>query len=86
MSIQMLLKAARRGIFNEIESLFYAVLDALSDRPRDGQSKNPPGFQVASMQSAAFMRLGCLCSKARYLQNFGVNASNGFVPKDMLDA
>ncbi|KAJ2756896.1 hypothetical protein GGI19_000484 [Coemansia pectinata] len=86
MSIQMLLKVARRGIFNDIESLFYVVLDALSDRPRDDQAKNPPGFQVACMQSAGFMRLGCLCSKARYLQNFGVNSSNRFVPKDMLDA
>ncbi|KAJ2062853.1 hypothetical protein GGI17_002138 [Coemansia sp. S146] len=86
MSIQMLLKVARRGIFNDIESLFYVVLDALSDRPRDDQAKNPPGFQVACMQSAAFIRLGCLCSKARYLQNFGVNALNEFVPKDMLDA
>ncbi|KAJ2060715.1 hypothetical protein GGH13_006738 [Coemansia sp. S155-1] len=86
MSIPMLLKVTRRGVFNEIESLFYVVLDALSDRPRDDESKNPPGFQIASMQSAAFMRLGCLCSKDHYLQDFGVNGSNGFVPKDMLDA
>ncbi|KAJ2503933.1 hypothetical protein IWW47_002764 [Coemansia sp. RSA 2052] len=86
MSIQMLLRVERRSIFNDIESLFYVILDALSDRERGKIPKDAPGFIFYSDQSAAYMRIGCVSSSNLYLTNFGVNAGNAFVPKDVLDA
>ncbi|KAJ2334139.1 hypothetical protein GGI00_001991 [Coemansia sp. RSA 2681] len=86
MSIQMLLKTRRRNIFNDIESLFYVVLDALSDRTRHAEPRNAPGFVYHGSLSTALMRLGCLCSIEHFWARFGVNAGNAFVPKDVLDA
>ncbi|KAJ2441291.1 hypothetical protein GGF42_007342, partial [Coemansia sp. RSA 2424] len=86
MSIQMLLRVRQRSIFNDIESLFYVILDALSTRSRERGSEDAPGFVMLSELSAAYMRLGCLFSDSVYLMNFGVDESKPFVPKAMLDA
>ncbi|KAJ1671966.1 hypothetical protein GGF38_000402, partial [Coemansia sp. RSA 25] len=86
MSIQMLLRVRQRSIFNDIESLFYVILDALSTRSRERGSEDAPGFVMLSELSAAYMRLGCLFSDSVYLMNFGVEESKPFVPKAMLDA
>ncbi|KAJ2909473.1 hypothetical protein GGI21_001849 [Coemansia aciculifera] len=86
MSIQVLLKVPRRCIFNDIESLLYVILDALSDRPRDDRADSPPGFVLLSELSLAIMRIGILLDEDHYLADFGVSAGKESVPKDMLSA
>ncbi|KAJ2740824.1 hypothetical protein GGI20_005595, partial [Coemansia sp. BCRC 34301] len=86
MSVQVLLKTTRRSVYNDLESLFYVILDALSDRTRDASPTNAPGFRYNGGQDTALMRLGCLCSNEHYLERFGVSASSPFVPRAAIDA
>ncbi|KAJ2741365.1 hypothetical protein GGI20_005236 [Coemansia sp. BCRC 34301] len=86
MSIQMLLKVNQRSIFNDLESLFYVVLDALSARLGDRRPEDAPGFVLHSELSTALMRVGILIDKDQYLDDFGVDKGQAYVPKTMLDA
>ncbi|KAJ2464221.1 hypothetical protein GGI03_003365 [Coemansia sp. RSA 2337] len=86
MSIPTLFKISKRGVFNEIESLFYVVLDSLSDRIRDRRSEDALGFVLHSERSLAMMRIGILADSQRYLDNFGVRLTGPSELKNILDA
>ncbi|KAJ2822775.1 hypothetical protein GGI24_003854 [Coemansia furcata] len=86
MSIQMLFKVSQRGITNDIESLFYVVLDSLSDRSQDKNSEDVLGFVLHSERSLAMMRVGILGGTGRYLGNFGVKSVGSSVLKAVIDA
>ncbi|KAJ2897201.1 hypothetical protein IWW38_001795 [Coemansia aciculifera] len=86
MSVQMLLRVRSRSIYNDIESLFYVVLDALSDRVRNDESKSVPGFRYCGRVKTALLRLGCLCSFDHALCRFGVQQASLCVPDGLLNA
>ncbi|KAJ2818609.1 hypothetical protein FBU31_005813 [Coemansia sp. 'formosensis'] len=86
MSIQMLFKVSQRGITNDIESLFYVVLDSLSDRSQDKNSEDVLGFVLHSERNLAMMRIGILVETQCYLGNFGVKSVGSSVLKDIIDA
>ncbi|KAJ1924358.1 hypothetical protein GGI09_002585 [Coemansia sp. S100] len=86
MSIPTLFKISMRGVFNEIESLFYVVLDYLSDRIRDRRSEDALGFVLHSERSLAMMRIGILADDQRYLDDFGVKLTCPSELKNILDA
>ncbi|KAJ2826520.1 hypothetical protein GGI24_002893 [Coemansia furcata] len=85
MSIQMLFKVSQRGIMNDIESLFYVVLDSLSDRSQDKSSENALGFVLHNEANLAMVRIGILCGTQRYFANFGVKSVDSVV-KDGINA
>ncbi|KAJ2033426.1 hypothetical protein H4S03_005657 [Coemansia sp. S3946] len=86
MSIPTLFKISKRSIFNEIESLFYVVLDSLSDRIRDGRSEDALGFALYNESNLAMVRIGILGDDQRYLSNFGVGLIGPSELKNILDA
>ncbi|KAJ2810794.1 hypothetical protein H4S07_002463 [Coemansia furcata] len=87
MSVQMLLKVKRRSIFNDIESLFYVILDALSTRPREASTKeSPPGFSFYSDINMAFTRIGLLGCDKLCLGDFGVDTAGSQLLENMLCA
>ncbi|KAJ2830520.1 hypothetical protein GGI24_001891 [Coemansia furcata] len=87
MSVQMLLKVKRRSIFNDIESLFYVILDALSTRPREASTKeSPPGFAFFTSEITAFTRIGLLGCDKLCLGDFGVDTAGSQLLENMLCA
>ncbi|KAJ2744165.1 hypothetical protein GGI20_003203, partial [Coemansia sp. BCRC 34301] len=86
MSCRLLLGAKMRGIYDDLESLFYVVLDAFSARARGKNSKDQPhGFTFPSSSTAAHIRLSCVASDTKYLESFGIRSDKS-VPEAMLDA
>ncbi|KAJ2423228.1 hypothetical protein GGF41_003222, partial [Coemansia sp. RSA 2531] len=69
-----------------IESLFYVVLDSLSDRIQDRRSEDALGFVLHSERSLAMMRIGILADDQRYLDDFGVKLTGPSELKNILDA
>ncbi|KAJ2733699.1 hypothetical protein IW152_002882 [Coemansia sp. BCRC 34962] len=86
MSIQILFNVHRRGIVNDIESLFYVVMDSLSERARGNDSKGALGFVLHSEPSLAMMRIGILGNDQRYLENFGVKSIGSPALRDIVDS
>ncbi|KAJ2871334.1 hypothetical protein GGH93_004901 [Coemansia aciculifera] len=86
MSVPTLFKISQRGVFNDIESLFYVVLDSLSDRIRDRRSEDALGFAFYNESNLAMVRIGILGDDQRYLNNFGVKSIGSSALKDILDA
>ncbi|KAJ2054554.1 hypothetical protein GGI17_006822, partial [Coemansia sp. S146] len=87
MSVQMLLQVKRRSIFNDIESLFYVILDALSTRSRSaGATESPPGFAFFTSEVTAFTRIGLLGCDRLHFDDFGVKTDGSQVLESMLCA
>ncbi|KAJ2729619.1 hypothetical protein IW152_005558 [Coemansia sp. BCRC 34962] len=86
MSIQMLFNVRRRGVVNDIESLFYVVMDSLSEHARGKDSKGALGFVLHSEPSLAMMRIGILGDDQRYLENFGVKSIGSAALRDIVDS
>ncbi|KAJ2825433.1 hypothetical protein FBU31_003719, partial [Coemansia sp. 'formosensis'] len=86
MSIQMLFKVSQRGIMNDIESLFYVVLDSLSDRSQDKSSEDALGFVLHNEANLAMVRIGILGETQRYLGNFGVKSVGSSALEAVIDA
>ncbi|KAJ2879668.1 hypothetical protein H4R27_005176, partial [Coemansia aciculifera] len=86
MSTRLLLKAQTRSVYDDLESLFYTILDALSDRPRTGKTDvQPLGFRFYDSSNMAATRLMCVQSGSRFLDHFGI-MSNESTLEDILDA
>ncbi|KAJ2750469.1 hypothetical protein GGI19_005091 [Coemansia pectinata] len=93
MSARLLLKAKTRSIYDELESLFYVILDAFSDRIRASSRKTksskptarPPGFKFYSSEVTALTRLSCMQSSKCFLGKFDVVADSTVAPIKMLD-
>ncbi|KAJ2756237.1 hypothetical protein GGI19_001016 [Coemansia pectinata] len=74
MSIQVLLGVRRRNVFNDIESLFYVIMDALSTRKQSASSEDSPaGFVFYSSKTTAYARMGILAHDQLHLEEFGVD-------------
>ncbi|KAJ2484890.1 hypothetical protein IWW37_006083, partial [Coemansia sp. RSA 2050] len=86
MSIQMLFNVRRRGIVNDIESLFYVIMDSLSERARGKDSEGALGFVFHSEPSLAMLRIGILGDDQRYLENFGVKSIGSAALRDIVDS
>ncbi|KAJ2001325.1 hypothetical protein GGI04_003786, partial [Coemansia thaxteri] len=87
MSIQMLRGVTRRGIYNDLESLFYVVLDLFSDRNRDSTTEDPPlGFRFYSSESMAVTRVGCMAAGNLYFEFFGIVSLAQYVPVEVLES
>ncbi|KAJ2879013.1 hypothetical protein H4R27_005540 [Coemansia aciculifera] len=94
MSMWLLLKAETRGIYDELESLLYVILDTFSDHIRASSRKKksskptarPPGFTFYSSEVTVLMRLSCMQSSKCFLGKFGVVANSTVAPMRMLDA
>ncbi|KAJ2886672.1 hypothetical protein H4R27_000461 [Coemansia aciculifera] len=85
MSARLLLGAKMRGIYDDLESLMYVVLDAFSDRPRAGDSgEQPLGFTFLSSATTACTRITCTLSGKCFLDFFGVKSVNTSVAKELL--
>ncbi|KAJ2120871.1 hypothetical protein IW147_004732 [Coemansia sp. RSA 720] len=70
MSIQVLLGRPARGLIDDIESLFYVAMYALSHLS-DGPSVSP-AFKVQDNKTAAYVKLGLVIGRKSYLKIFGV--------------
>ncbi|KAJ2498725.1 hypothetical protein GGH96_004083 [Coemansia sp. RSA 1972] len=70
MSIRVLLRRWTRDLLDDIESLFYVAMYALSHLS-EGPSAYP-GFNVQDNKTAAFIKLGSIISRKSYLETFGV--------------
>ncbi|KAJ2551438.1 hypothetical protein IWW35_002813 [Coemansia sp. RSA 1878] len=70
MSIRVLFGHPTRGVIDDIESLFYVAMYALSHLSR-GPSASP-AFNVHENKTAAFIKLGSVTSRISYLESFGV--------------
>ncbi|KAJ2026858.1 hypothetical protein H4S03_008502, partial [Coemansia sp. S3946] len=85
MSTQMLLQVKRRSIFNDIESVFYVILDALSTRDRSASAEDsPPGFAFFASNITAFTRIGLLGCDRLCFADFGVKTDGSQALEDML--
>ncbi|KAJ2742219.1 hypothetical protein GGI20_004642 [Coemansia sp. BCRC 34301] len=76
MSIPVLTGANIRGIVDDIESLFYVVLHAISIR-ESNSSYVARGFGYHDNDTLALVRTGCLAREARSLQLFGITRVSG---------
>ncbi|KAJ2861457.1 hypothetical protein GGH94_004894 [Coemansia aciculifera] len=86
MSTRLLLKAQTHSIYDDLESLFYTILNALSDRPRTGKTDvQPLGFRFYDSSNMAATRLMCVQSGSRFLEHFGI-MSNESTLENILDA
>ncbi|KAJ2478591.1 hypothetical protein IWW56_003617 [Coemansia sp. RSA 2131] len=70
MSIRVLLGRPTRGLIDDIESLFYVAMYALSYLS-EGPSASP-GFNAHENKTAALLKLGSIMSRKLYLEFFGV--------------
>ncbi|KAJ2830547.1 hypothetical protein GGI24_001881, partial [Coemansia furcata] len=87
MSARLLLRAMTRGVYDDLESLLYVILDALSNRPRTGEQDGQPiGFRFYDSSSMAATRLAFTHSVAQLLKNFGVYLCKTSTLGDILDA
>ncbi|KAJ2812666.1 hypothetical protein H4S07_001244 [Coemansia furcata] len=87
MSARLLLRAMTRGVYDDLESLLYVILDALSNRPRTGEQDGQPiGFKFYDSSNMAATRLAFTHSVAQLLKNFGVYLCKTSTLGDVLDA
>ncbi|KAJ2744573.1 hypothetical protein GGI20_002862 [Coemansia sp. BCRC 34301] len=86
MSVQVLLQVPRRSIFNDFESLFYAILDTLSNRGRTAKARSLPGFEFFSNTNMAFTRIEIFLRSDQYLRDFGVDVASLPALSDFLAA
>ncbi|KAJ2140156.1 hypothetical protein IW136_002714 [Coemansia sp. RSA 678] len=82
MSIRVLFGHPTRSLFDDIESLFYVAMYALSQLSHDPSAS--PAFNVHENKTAAFIKLGLVTSRKSYLKFFGVNECSDDV-KALLD-
>ncbi|KAJ2032082.1 hypothetical protein IWW57_000396, partial [Coemansia sp. S610] len=86
-SSRLLLQAATRGIYDDLESLLYVTLDTLSNRLRAGKpNEQPVGFAFLNSPSMAMARLACTQSDSRFLSFFGVDLLRISTLEDVLNA
>ncbi|KAJ2483206.1 hypothetical protein IWW56_000554 [Coemansia sp. RSA 2131] len=74
MSIRVLLESPTRSLIDDIESLFYVAMYALSYLSL-GPSASP-AFNAPDYKAAAFIKLGMVISRKSYLKFFGVECSD----------
>ncbi|KAJ2879012.1 hypothetical protein H4R27_005539 [Coemansia aciculifera] len=87
MSTWLLLKAKTRSIYDDLESLLYVILDALSDRPRTGKlDVQPLGFRFYDSLSTAMTRITCTLSGTLFRNYFGVSLPIESTLGDVVDA
>ncbi|KAJ2557131.1 hypothetical protein EV175_001537 [Coemansia sp. RSA 1933] len=79
MSVPVLFGKLKRGLFDDIESLFYVVLRAFSD------SKECMGFKFHDNKTLAVTRVGFLGCAEDYLEFFGISKDLGEL-KQTVDA
>ncbi|KAJ2559278.1 hypothetical protein EV175_000418 [Coemansia sp. RSA 1933] len=79
MSIPVLFGRLKRGLFDDIESLFYVVIRAFSD------SKECMGFKFHDSKTFAVTRVGFLGCAEDYLEFFGISKDLGEL-KQTIDA
>ncbi|KAJ2497697.1 hypothetical protein GGH96_004880 [Coemansia sp. RSA 1972] len=70
MSIRVLLGRSRRGMLDDIESLFYVAMYALSHLSEGPRAS--PAFKVQDNDTAAYVKLGLVTARKSYLEIFGV--------------
>ncbi|KAJ2003928.1 hypothetical protein GGI04_002794 [Coemansia thaxteri] len=87
MSVQMLFGVAERGVFNDIESLLYVILDAFSERKRAaGVEMQPPGFAFNASEVIGLARVGAMSSDKKWLTHFKVRLENMSATTALLSA
>ncbi|KAJ1899310.1 hypothetical protein LPJ81_004168 [Coemansia sp. IMI 209127] len=74
MSVPVLFGMKRRGLFDDIESLFYVVLRAFAD------PKECFGFNLYTNETLALTRVGILGCDGSYLKHFGVGGLGSLEP------
>ncbi|KAJ2812651.1 hypothetical protein H4S07_001251, partial [Coemansia furcata] len=86
-STRLLLEAKTRGVYDDLESLLYVILDALSNRPRTGEQDGQPiGFRFYDSSNMAAARLAFTHSVTQLLKNFGVYLPVESTLRGILDA
>ncbi|KAJ2251520.1 hypothetical protein GGI13_003802 [Coemansia sp. RSA 455] len=87
MSTRLLLKARTRSIYDDLESLLYVILDALSNRPRTGKPDvQPLGFAFFNGSSIAMTRITCTQSGSLFRHYFGASLPMESTLGGVLDA
>ncbi|KAJ2873542.1 hypothetical protein H4R27_006576, partial [Coemansia aciculifera] len=84
MSIPVLAGAKVRGLADDIESLFYVVLDVLA-RLQTKKDDAACGFDAHGNKTLAMVRAGCLSSRANFLLFFGISACSDQLRKLLCD-
>ncbi|KAI9474889.1 hypothetical protein BX667DRAFT_507170 [Coemansia mojavensis] len=77
MSVKVLTGSNFRGVEDDVESMLYVVLDALSENSQCGIGKSapkPPALDFKDMVNLAHVRSCCLSIKSLYKASFGVKA------------
>ncbi|KAJ1888741.1 hypothetical protein LPJ66_008411, partial [Kickxella alabastrina] len=70
MGIPMLSSSPIRGILDDMESVFYVVMDAV--RPADTKRDDVQGFKFLDSQSLALSRYSIMMVEEKYLELFGI--------------
>ncbi|KAJ2546286.1 hypothetical protein GGH95_006886, partial [Coemansia sp. RSA 1836] len=84
MSIPVLAGAKVRGLADDIESLFYVVMDAISElQPK--KDDVACGFEARDHRTQAMVRAGCLADKEIFPRFFGVSSRSGELQKLLRD-
>ncbi|KAI8324380.1 hypothetical protein GQ54DRAFT_321172 [Martensiomyces pterosporus] len=73
MSIRVLCGAGQRDVFDDIESLFYVILDVVSSMQANPATSRD-GFDHEDKRSLGLVRIGCLSGISHYLEHFGITA------------
>ncbi|KAJ2881478.1 hypothetical protein H4R27_004058 [Coemansia aciculifera] len=73
MSIPVLAGATVRGLADDIESLFYVILDVLA-RLQTTRDKVAYGFDARDNKTLAMVRAGCLSLERHFLRFFGISS------------
>ncbi|KAJ2775633.1 hypothetical protein IWQ57_000315 [Coemansia nantahalensis] len=71
MSIGLLFERKKRGIYDDLESLFYVALYAVGSLYNE-EMLNVRGFELCSNKTLARARVSVLGDRNRYLESFGV--------------
>ncbi|KAJ2803016.1 hypothetical protein H4R21_002194, partial [Coemansia helicoidea] len=71
MSIGLLFERKKRGIYDDLESLFYVALYAVGSLYNE-EMHNVRGFELCSIKTLARTRVSVLGDRNRYLESFGV--------------
>ncbi|KAI9467601.1 hypothetical protein BX667DRAFT_523165 [Coemansia mojavensis] len=77
MSVKVLTGSNFRGVEDDVESMLYVVLNALSENSQCGIGKSapkPPALDFKDMVNLAHVRSCCLSIKSLYKASFGVKA------------
>ncbi|KAJ2749605.1 hypothetical protein GGI19_005574 [Coemansia pectinata] len=73
MSIPVLAGATVRGVSDDMESLFYVILDVLA-RLQTTRDKVAYGFDARDNKTLAMVRAGCLSLERHFLRFFGISS------------